>query len=83
MVASFKPAVEATELPATLYENWSRELAAGARAALHAMPGQSFTDVAAAQVENAEFAMGVQSASSQATTGAARSQLRVRAHPLF
>lgn len=80
---SFKPEFGATQLPELLLNEWGQEFCAGVRGALHAMPNQTFTDSARAEMEFAQYASGMRTATMQINTGAVRTGLRVRNNPLF
>jgi hypothetical protein len=80
---SFKPVITATQLPSILLTEWGQEFCAGVRGALHAMPGQVFTDSGRAEMEMAEFARGMNTSAIQVNTGNIRGHMRVRGNPLF
>lgn len=80
---AFKPAVNATTLPALLHTSWAKGFTAGVRGALHSVPGQPFTDVNRAQIELVEYQKTLRAATIQTNTGNIRGNLRVRPNPLF
>lgn len=81
--AVFKPAIDATTLPAILQTTWAKGFTAGVRAALHSIPNQVWTDSGRAAVEMAEYTKTLRDATIKTNLGKARGPLRVRAHPLF
>lgn len=75
--AALAPTRDASGIDTEIYEDYLEAIAMGARARLHAMPGQPFYDMALAMVCRRAFMAGIGEAKIRANKGLSRASVRV------
>lgn len=78
MILALRPARTAEFVDEEFYRRWSEELAYGARARLHEMPGQPFYDLEAANRFRAEFKAAIGIAIAERNRGQTRGPISIR-----
>lgn len=76
-----KPSHDSTRVDARVLENWHDAIGFGARARIHAIPNQPFTDPGAADKFQSWFAAKCNEARAQMRQGVGRAPLRVKFKP--
>lgn len=80
---ALKPTLASTGMPEGIMEDWGREIAYGAIAALKAMRGREWEDVPGAQIKNELFEEGIAAAKIRVITGGAKRSLTVQPRSFF
>ena len=70
VTAALKPVRSAVDVDSSVFDRWLEEIACGARARLHEMAGQSFTDFRLAQACAARFRTGIARARAERSASA-------------
>ena len=83
MTVALKPTRDSVDIDDAIYENWAEGIGYGARARIHSLPGQSFSDPVAAAKYSAMFNTAIGKATVARNRGLARTVQRVRPPRFF
>lgn len=79
MIVALKPTRNSVSCDDTLYERWAEKIGYGARARIHEIPGQTFSDPALALLNRARFSSAIGEAKVERNRGMTRINQRIRA----
>lgn len=83
MIMAIKPTRDSVDIDDSIYENWAEGIGFGARARIHALPNQSFSDPVAAAKYDALFRIEIGKATVTRNRGLSRAVQRVRPPRFF
>jgi hypothetical protein len=83
MTIALKPTRDSVDIDDSIYENWAEGIGYGARARIHALPHQSFSDPVASVKYEAMFNTAIGKATVARNRGLARTVQRVRPPRFF